>query len=206
MDAALASALPARLGNPPNLTSMTGDARSADIAGLVGPNTPFKMLANLPYYAANPIIRRFLETAPHPQLMVVMVQREVAQSMVAEPGKMSILSVAVQYYARPSLVCDVPPQAFHPQPKVSSAVVKLELFAQPPVAVTNPPAFFDLVRAGFSAPRKQLRNSLSQGLGVPPEHTAELLESVGLDGRRRAETLSQEEWTALYYSWSSWPS
>jgi len=202
LDPALAAALPARLGNPANLTSMTGDARSADIAGLVGPGTPFKMLANLPYYAANPIIRRFLEIPPHPQLMVVMVQREVAQTMVAEPGKMGILSVAVQYYARPSLVCDVPPQAFHPQPKVSSAVVKLELYAESPVAVANPPAFFDLVRAGFSAPRKQLHNSLSQGLGAPPEQTAELLESVDLDGRRRAETLSLDEWTALYHSWS----
>ncbi len=202
MDRALAATLPARLGNPANLTSVTGDARSADIGGLVGPSTPFKMLANLPYYAANPIIRRFLETPPHPQLMVVMVQREVARTMVAEPGKMGILSVAVQYYARPSLICDVPPQAFHPQPKVSSAVVKLELYAESPVAVANPPAFFELVRAGFSAPRKQLRNSLCQGLGAPPEQTAELLESVDLDGRRRAETLSLGEWTALYHSWS----
>ena len=181
---------------------MTGDARSEDIAELVGPSTPFKMLANLPYYAANPIIRRFLEIPPHPQLMVVMVQREVARTMVAEPGKMGILSVAVQYYARTSLVCDVPPQAFRPQPKVSSAVVKLELYAQPPLAVADPPAFFDLVRAGFSAPRKQLRNSLCQGLGTPPEHTVNLLESVNLDGRRRAETLSLDEWAALYNSWS----
>jgi 16S rRNA (adenine1518-N6/adenine1519-N6)-dimethyltransferase len=215
LDPALAAALPARLGSPANLTSTTGDARSADIAGLVGTDTPYKMLSNLPYYAANPIIRRFLEIPPHPQLMVVMVQREVAQTMVAKPGKMGILSVAVQYYARPSLICDVPPQAFHPQPKVSSAVVKLELFAKSPVAVADPPAFFDLVRAGFSAPRKQLCNSLKQGLGnhglgsrglgAPPEQTAELLESVHLDGRRRAETLSLEEWTALYHSWASWP-
>ena len=202
LDPALAAALPARLGNPANLTSVTGDARSADIAELVGPGPPFKMLANLPFYAANPIIRRFLESPPHPELMVVMVQREVAQTMVAEPGKMGILSVAVQYYARPSLICDVPPQAFHPQPKVSSAVVKLELFAKSPVAVADPPAFFELVRAGFSAPRKQLHNSLSRGLGAPSQQTADLLESVELDGRRRAETLCLEEWTALYHSWS----
>ena len=207
MDPALAAALPARLGNPANLTSVEGDARSADIAALVGPGARFKMLANLPYYAANPIIRRFLENPPQPQLMVVMVQREVAQTMVAEPGKMGILSVAVQYYARASLVCDVPPQAFRPQPKVSSAVVKLELFAEPPVAVADPAAFFDLVRAGFSAPRKQLHNSLKrglerQGLEAPPEQTANLLESANLDGRRRAETLSLEEWAALYQSWS----
>ena len=210
LDPALAAALPARLGNPANLTSLAGDARSADITELSGLSVPFKMLANLPYYAANPIIRRFLEIPPCPLLMVVMVQREVAQTMVAEPGRMGILSVAVQYYARPSMVCDVPPQAFHPQPKVSSAVVKLELYQTPPVAVANPPAFFDLVRAGFSAPRKQLHNSLSQGLrnqglGAPPEQAAELLDSAGLDGRRRAETLSLEEWTALFNSWTSWP-
>ena len=209
LDPVLAAALPARLGNPANLTSLAGDARSADITELVGPGAPFKMLANLPYYAANPIIRRFLEISLGPSLMVVMVQREVARTMVAEPGRMGILSVAVQYYARPSMVCDVPPQAFHPQPKVSSAVVKLELYTNPPVAVANPFDFFALARAGFSAPRKQLHNSLCQGLrnqdlGVPPEKAAELLDSAGLDGRRRAETLSLEEWAALFWSWTSW--
>ena len=202
LDTLLAATLPARLGNPTNLTSIAGDARSADIAALVGLDAPFKMLANLPYYAANPIIRRFLEISPQPQSMVVMVQGEVAQNMVAEPGQMGILSVSVQYYAKATLVCYVPPQAFRPPPKVNSAVVKLEPYSQPPAVVANPQAFFDLVRAGFSAPRKQLRNSLSHGLGEATDSTADLLESADLDARRRAETLTLEEWTKLYNCWS----
>ena len=201
MDSALAASLSERLGTPANLTVVEADARTVDIASLVGKETPYKVVANLPYYAANPIIRRFLELEPKPLLMVVMVQREVAQSMVASPGETGILSVAVQYYAVPSLVCNVPPRAFRPPPKVTSSVVKLRLRESPAVAVADPEAFFTLVRAGFSASRKQLRNSLGHGLGISGEEAGQLLASVGVDGKRRAETLSLEEWARTYYAW-----
>jgi 16S rRNA (adenine1518-N6/adenine1519-N6)-dimethyltransferase len=201
MDAELAASLPARLGNPPNLTVVEADARSVDIASLVGEETRYKVVANLPYYAANPIIRRFLESEPRPSLMVVMVQREVAQSMIASPGEMSILSVAVQYYAAPSLVCNVPPRAFRPPPKVTSSVVMLRLRERPAVEVADSAAFFMLVRAGFSAPRKQLRNSLAQGLGVSGDEAGRLLAWAEVDGKRRAETLSLEEWAEIYHVW-----
>jgi 16S rRNA (adenine1518-N6/adenine1519-N6)-dimethyltransferase len=201
MDAELAASLPARLGNPSNLTVVEADARSVDIASLVGEETRYKVVANLPYYAANPIIRRFLESEPRPSLMVVMVQREVAQSMIASPGEMSILSVAVQYYAAPSLVCNVPPRAFRPPPKVTSSVVKLRLRERPAVEVADSAAFFMLVRAGFSAPRKQLRNSLAQGLGVSGDEAGRLLAWAEVDGKRRAETLSLEEWAEIYHVW-----
>jgi len=201
VDVALATSLPVRLGSPSNLTVVVADARTVDIAPLVGQETPYKVVANLPYYAANPIIRRFLESEPRSLLMVVMVQREVAQSMVASPGDMGILSVAVQYYAVPSLVCNVPPRAFRPPPKVTSSVVKLRLRENPAVAVGDPDAFFTLVRAGFSAPRKQLRNSLSHGLEVSGEEAGQLLASAGVDGNRRAETLSLEEWARTYCIW-----
>jgi len=201
MDAELAASLPARLGNPSNLTVVEADARTVDIASLVGKENPYKVVANLPYYAANPIIRRFLESEPTPWLMVVMVQREVAQSMTASPGEMGILSVAVQYYAIPSLVCNVPPRAFRPPPKVTSSVVKLRLRERHAVAVDDPDAFFMLVRAGFSARRKQLRNSLSQGLGVSGDEAGRLLTLAEVDGKRRAETLSLEEWARIYHVW-----
>jgi 16S rRNA (adenine1518-N6/adenine1519-N6)-dimethyltransferase len=201
MDAELAASLPARLGNPSNLTVVEADARSVDIASLVGEETRYKVVANLPYYAANPIIRRFLESEPRPSLMVVMVQREVAQSMIASPGEMSILSVAVQYYAAPSLACNVPPRAFRPPPKVTSSVVKLRLRERPAVEVADSAAFFMLVRAGFSAPRKQLRNSLAQGLGVSGDEAGRLLAWAEVDGKRRAETLSLEEWAEIYHVW-----
>lgn len=200
LDAALAAALPARMGHPAHLEVVNADARTVDLAALLDGATPYKVIANLPYYAANPILRRFLELddAYRPQLLTVMVQREVADSIAAAPGRMSLLSVAVQYYAIPKLICAVPPSAFRPPPKVASAVVRLDLRPQPAVAVADSAAFFALVRAGFAAPRKQLRNSLGQGLRQPGSSIDPLLAAAAIDGRRRAETLSLEEWAALY--------
>lgn len=200
LDAALAAALPARLGYPPHLEVVNADARTVDLTALLTAATPYKVIANLPYYAANPILRRFLELAAayRPQLLTVMVQREVADSIAAAPGRRSMLSVAVQYYAIPKLICAVPPAAFRPPPKVASAVLRLDLRPQPAVAVADTAAFFALVRAGFAAPRKQLRNSLGLGLGRPGSAIDPLLAAAAIDGRRRAETLSLDEWAALY--------
>ena len=215
LDAGLAAALPGRVGNPPNLTVVAADARTVDIGSLIGEGIgdglidradgrlTYKVVANLPYYAANPIVRRFLESEWRPSLMVLMLQQEVADSMTAAPGKMSLLSVATQFYATARPVCTVPPSAFRPVPKVTSAVVRLDLLERPAVEVSDTGAFFDLVRAGFSAPRKQLRNSLSHGLGLPAGVVGELLDSVRVDGRRRAETLAIEEWAAVHTVWES---
>lgn len=201
LDPRLCAELPARLGNPPNLTVVEGDARNFDLESLVGPQTVYKVASNLPYYAANPIIRRFLEARVQPRLMVVTVQKEVAQAMTALPGQMGFLSVAVQYYATAKLVCTIPPRAFRPPPKVTSAVVRLEVRDTPPVAVADRAAFFDLVRAGFSSPRKQLRNSLAHGLGLPTASVGQTLASLDLDGSRRPATLSLEEWALVYSAW-----
>ena len=202
LDSQLAVSLPQRLGHPANLTSVEADARTVDLTPLLGQATPYKVVANLPYYAANPIVRRFLESEPRPQLMVVMVQREVAHRMLAPPGEMTLLSVAVQLYAVPTLICYAPPQAFRPQPKVTSAVVRLDLRPRPAVEVGDPDSFFALVRAGFSAPRKQLRNSLSHGLGESAAVIGQLLESLELDGSRRPQTLSLEEWARVFHALS----
>ena len=202
MDADLAQSLSARLGEPANLSVINADARTVDLDEVAG-NSPYKVVANLPYYAANPIIRRFLEADHRPTEMVVMVQREVAESMTAAPGRMSLLSVAVQFYASASMVCSVPPSAFRPAPKVTSAVVRLELLPQPPLDESEAGAFFNLVRAGFSAPRKQLHNSLAQGLGKASTSTCRMLEDAGIDGSRRAGTLSLDEWLEVYRVWSS---
>ena len=203
MDPRLAASLPSRLGHPANLTTVEADARTMDIGSLVGDEPGYKVVANLPYYAANPIVRSLLEAESKPDLMVFMVQKEVAKVMVAEPGRMGLLSVATQYYAHPALVCDVPPAAVSPPPKVTSAVVRLEIRPQPAVVVADRDAFFALVRAGFSAPRKQLRNSLSHGLGVPGDVVGQLLGGLDLDGRRRAETLTLDEWAAVYHGWET---
>ena len=121
--------------------------------------------------------------------------------MTAAPGKMGLLSVAAQYYAEPRLVCKVPAQAFRPPPKVTSAVVRLDVRPSPAVSVANDEEFFHLVRSGFSAPRKQLRNSLAHGLGISTDSVARVLASLDLDGNRRPATLSLEEWASLYNAW-----
>ena len=128
--------------------------------------------------------------------MVVMVQKEVADNMVAANGKMGILSVSIHLYARPTIVRYVPASSFYPSPKVDSAIVRLEVLDSPEVD-TDPDIFFRIVKAGFSAPRKQLRNSLAQGLGVKPQEAENFLISAGISGKRRAETLNLEEWSDL---------
>ncbi len=201
LDPALAGQLGQRLGNPANLNVVHGDARRVDIAGLVGPDTCYKVVANLPYYAAAPIIRRFLESPTPPSLLVVMVQREVAAAMAAAPGAMTLLSVATQFYAVPSVVAQVRPKSFRPPPKVSSTVVKLAVRPAPAAAVADAAAFFALARAGFAAPRKQLRNSLMQGTGADAGLVAAILADAGIDAQRRPATLTIDEWAMLNAVW-----
>ena len=202
LDSRLCEELPGRLDFPANLRCVMADAREADLPALAAPSPdgtpgPYKVIGNLPYYAANPIVRRVLESSLPPSLALVMVQREVADSMTAAPGNMTLLSVATQCYAEARLVCSVPPSAFRPPPKVRSAVVRLDVRQCPVVAPAEREAFFEVVRAGFSAPRKQLHNSLSHGLGVEPRAGAAILERAGIDGKRRPATLSLEEWVSV---------
>ena len=201
LDQRLGEELPERLGFPANLEVVQGDGREVDVDALVGAGTPYKVVANLPYYAAAPIVRRLLETVRPPTLMVVMVQREVADAMNAKPGEFTLLSVATQFYAEPSVVTQVPARCFRPPPKVSSTVLKLAVRAEPAAAVADREAFFALVRAGFSAPRKQLRNSLMQGTGALAETVSATLDRAGIDGQRRPATLGIGEWSALDAIW-----
>ena len=201
LDQRLAADLTARLGMPQNLEVHHGDARTVAIEDLVGLGNPYKLVANLPYYAASPIIRRFLESDTPPTLMVVMVQREVGEAMTAKPGAMTLLSVATQFYAEASVVTHVPGRSFRPPPKVSSTVVKLKVRSKPVVPVEDVEGFFDLVRAGFAAPRKQLRNSLAQGTGAPAEAVSAILDDARIDETRRPATLTIAEWGELDAAW-----
>ena len=186
-----------------NVEIVPGDARTINFDGLVGTVTKYKVVANLPYYAATPIVRRFLETQHKPTTLVVMVQREVGQVMTAPPGKMGILSVATQVYGSPRIVTSVPPKAFRPSPNVTSAVVRIDTYAEPAVAFDIAERFFSLVRAGFSAPRKQIHNSLKNGLNASPDEVMTLLQSAGISLTRRAQTLSVDEWGDLYREYVS---
>lgn len=158
----------------------------------------YKVVANLPYHISSPLLRKLLTAQLKPTLMVVMVQKEVAERMAAKPGDASLLSIMVQLYARVSIVRYVSAAQFYPMPKVDSAVVKLEVYDRPPVVVDDPEAMLKVVSAGFSRRRKQLHNALAQSLWFPPGGAYEVLEMAGIDPARRAQTLSLEEWARLY--------
>lgn len=157
----------------------------------------YKVVANLPYYITSAVIRHLLEATPRPERVVVTVQKEVAQRMVARPGQMSLLAVSVQFYGQPTLAHHIPAGAFYPAPKVDSAVVRIDTFAQPVMAVANTDHFFRVVKAGFGQKRKQLKNSLAAGLAKPTPAVVEALTRAKIDPTRRAETLSLEEWGRL---------
>jgi 16S rRNA (adenine1518-N6/adenine1519-N6)-dimethyltransferase len=133
--------------------------------------------------------------------MVVMVQKEVGEAIAAAPGKMRLLSVKAQFYSQPAIVSYVPAASFYPPPKVDSVILRLDVYSQPPLiksGVSDVASFFDIVMHGFHSPRKQLRNSLAHSLGMPPSQVASLLEKAGIEAKRRAETLSLEEWRELW--------
>ena len=158
----------------------------------------YKVVANLPYYITSPVLRHFLEARIKPKIMVVMVQKEVAEVIVAKPGQMSMLSISVQYYGEPSIISYVPARSFYPVPEVDSAILRVKPYPRPPLAVADERSFFELVRAGFRAARKQLVNSLAQGLGCSKIEALSLLEKTNIEPRRRAETLTLDEWAKLW--------
>lgn len=161
----------------------------------------YKVVANLPYYAANPITRNFLESTRKPSSMVIMVQREVANDMAAKPGDMSLLSLAVQIYSTAEHVVDAPPECFNPPPKVHSTVIKLTPTDETRIRFESAEDFFQIARCGFKSPRKQLHNSLSDGLFIPLEDARSLVEQTGFETSRRPSTLSLEDWQILYDVW-----
>jgi 16S rRNA (adenine1518-N6/adenine1519-N6)-dimethyltransferase len=158
---------------------------------------PYKFVANLPYYITALIMRHILEADARPTRVVVMVQREVAERMTAAPGEMNLLGLSAQFYGAPRIVAQVPATAFYPPPKVDSAVVRLDLFREPPLDPAGRELFFTLARAGFAEKRKQLHNSLERNLHLSPEQVAGWLAACGIDPERRAQSLSVEEWLAL---------
>jgi 16S rRNA (adenine1518-N6/adenine1519-N6)-dimethyltransferase len=197
LDEKLCAFLQQRFQEAGNLTVVHQDVLAFSPRDFVG-NRPYKVIANLPYYLAAAAVRHFLEALPQPGLLVVTIQKEVAQGMVARPGAMSILSVGVQFYGSPKIVAVLSPQSFYPAPKVESAVVTIRVLPKPAIDVEDPGHFFAVVKAGFSAPRKQLRNALAQGLGLNTGTASDLLRTASLDATRRAETLALEEWGRLY--------
>jgi 16S rRNA (adenine1518-N6/adenine1519-N6)-dimethyltransferase len=196
LDDKLAALLEKTLASFNNVTIVNGDVLKIEPKGLVkGRN--YKVVANLPYYITSPALRHFLEAEAKPQTMVVMVQKEVAEAIAAKPGDMSLLSVGIQFYGEPKIITSVPAESFYPAPEVSSAILKINVYPKPVVDVDEK-GFFDTVRAGFAAPRKQLANSLAKGLGWEKSAVLPFLQKARVYPQRRAETLSIAEWAELW--------
>lgn len=165
----------------------------------------YKVVGNIPYYLTSHLLRTIFENWPQPESIVLMLQKEVAQRIVAKPPKMSLLGVSVQYYAEPKIISYVSRNSFWPSPEVDSALVKLEPRPQTDAELHadlrrkkgEVEKFFKVVRAGFAGKRKQLANNLARGLGMPKQVIEEKLQSVGVDPKRRAETLTLAEWQKL---------
>jgi 16S rRNA (adenine1518-N6/adenine1519-N6)-dimethyltransferase len=190
------------LADEANVTIVHGDALTMTpgdllVAAGLEDDAPYVVVGNLPYNAGTAIIRRFLEAKRTPQRLVVMLQREVAESITAAPGEMGLLGVSVQVYAQARRLFNVPARAFYPPPKVTSTVLRLDLRPEPLITVDERERFFRVVRAGFSAPRKQLRNTLANGLKLGLESVSAAIESAGLDPTLRPQQLSIENWRRL---------
>ena len=196
LDENLANALSERIQSD-GLKIIPDDARNVDIKK-VTKGVPYKLISNLPYYAAGPILRHFIESEHPPETAVIMVQREVAKQMIAQPDHMSLVSIGTQIYGDIKIVGFIPSSAFYPKPKVTSAIVKIDTYDKPLINRANRKTFFSVVRGGFSAPRKQLRNSLAQGLKISTTAAASHLRYAGIQPEARPSTLSLEDWKALH--------
>jgi 16S rRNA (adenine1518-N6/adenine1519-N6)-dimethyltransferase len=196
LDRNIAALLRETMAGVPNVDIVERDILETTPENLVG-DAPYKVVANLPYYITSPVLRRFLESARQPTGLVVMVQKEVARQIVARPPEMSLLSVAIQLFGAPRIVGYVPAGAFYPPPKVSSAILRIDVLPQRILNAKDEADFFKLARAGFSTRRKQLINALSNGLEVDKDRGSELLQKAGIDPKRRAETLTIDDWLKL---------
>lgn len=207
LDQHLIPILQRELSDFSNVTLIQGDVLALNPVSLVDaahgqlatPHARYKVVGNLPYYITSAILRHILEPEQRPQLMVVTVQYEVAKRIVANPGDMSLLAVSIQFYGEPELLFRIKRGSFYPVPTVDSALVRIDVPPAPPLPRDEAEIFFAVVQAGFSQRRKQLHNALSTGLGerLNKDEAADRLDEAGVDHRRRAQTLSIDEWIAV---------
>jgi 16S rRNA (adenine1518-N6/adenine1519-N6)-dimethyltransferase len=196
-DTKLSAQLPRRVPAD-NLQIVSQDILRFDFSQLPA---GYKIVANIPYYLTSNLIRVISETSNPPAVAVLLVQKEVAERVTAEPGAMSILSVTAQYYWQVDSGNIVPASLFTPPPKVDSQILILEHRSDPLFQDVDTKTFFRIVKAGFSQRRKTLLNSLSAGLSIGRDATLHLCQSAGIDPVRRAQSLSLEEWHSLYISY-----
>lgn len=203
IDKALIPILKDTLRDYSNIEIINEDILKIDLHKLIGDrfqNQKIKVVANLPYYVTTPIIMKFLEEKVPVESLTVMVQKEVARRIQAEPGTKDYgsLSIAAQYYSEPNILLNVPSSVFIPQPNVESAVIKLEILKEPKVDVEKEDLFFALIRDAFGKRRKTILNALNTGnLKLDKNLLKGILYESNIDENRRGETLSIEEYALL---------
>ena len=201
-DKKMVEALKEILKDYQNIDIIHEDILKSDLSsGLTSNLKHYKIVANIPYYLTSPLIRLFLESSKPPQEMILLIQKEVAQRIYAKPPQMNLLAVAVQFYSQPKIISYVSKKSFWPQPKVDSAIIKITPLSLPGAdwlasnkAISK---FFQIVKAGFSSPRKQLVNNLSKKLNLDRQKIKKALTQCHLDIQVRAENLSVENWRQL---------
>lgn len=203
LDRRLLEVLDTTLASYDNVRIIHGDVLKLDVPSIMN-HKPFKVVANLPYYITTPIIMSLLESKLPIERLVVMVQKEVALRMVAKPGTKDYgaLSVAVQYYTEPDIVLNVPPKSFLPAPAVTSSVIRCVLRDKPPVDVIDEKLFFRVVKAGFAQRRKTFSNTMKT-TGLSKDRIEELLAKANIDGQRRGETFTLQEFADVANAWAS---
>ena len=179
-----------------NVTIKQGDMLALSPDALLGAER-YVVVANIPYYITSALIRHLLEAEHKPTRMVLTVQQEVAERILARDGKMNLLALSVQVYGKPELKARIPAGCFYPAPEVDSAVLTIELYPQPLIPAEHLDLFFELAHAGFAQKRKTLRNTLASGMKKNPAWAEQLLGAAGIDPQRRAETLSLPEWKQI---------
>ena len=178
LDDRLLPLLESRFATAPNVEFIRADILDTDVGRLTG-GAPYLVVANVPYYITGAILRHLFESTPRPTRMVLTMQLEVAEKLVSKPGDLSLIGVSAQFYAKPRIVAKFPPAVFYPRPEVGSAVVRLDVYPEPPVPVPDEVTFFAVVRAGFSQKRKQLRNALSGGLMISSDEAVACARAPG---------------------------
>lgn len=203
LDRRLLEVLDTTLASYDNVRIIHGDVLKLDVPTIIN-HKPFKVVANLPYYITTPIIMSLLESKLPIERLVVMVQKEVALRMIAKPGTKDYgaLSVAVQYYTEPDIVLDVPPKSFLPAPAVTSSVIRCVLRDKPPVDVIDEKLFFRVVKAGFAQRRKTFSNTMKT-TGLTRDRIEELLAKANIDGQRRGETFTLQEFADVANAWAA---
>jgi 16S rRNA (adenine1518-N6/adenine1519-N6)-dimethyltransferase len=198
LDHILASFLTARFGESRNVDIINEDILKADFSIILEKFSEYKIVANLPYNITSPVLHKIIYSRDKPKLIVVMVQKEVAENITASAGNLSAFAISLGIFTSARIVGFVKAKSFYPVPKVDSAILRFDFLSQPRVNVSDIDSFMQFVRCGFRAPRKQIRNSLAQGLCIEAKAAEEILLDAKIDLKMRPEALDYFDWKKLY--------